>query len=209
VSDDATPSTIAGPVAIADRRWGWAGAIAGVTAILSYALVIVVPGPPSVLALLTLGFGAGLTVASLGLYFAVAASAAPRMAVVAVVSNVVAAGELVAMILVQLAIQSSGETAGRGLSAVYLGLDVAWDLYVGVGTFAFAFALRRHRGFGGAFGWPGMTLAVLLLGLNIATFPTPPGNAGLVDLGPAVALWYVAVSVQLVRRLRQRRAAAA
>jgi hypothetical protein len=186
-----------------DRRWGWAGVIAGITAIASYTLVIAVPAPPPLLVLLTFGFGLGLTVASLGLYFAVAAPVAPRVAVVAVVSNVVAAGELVAMILVQLAIGSSGEAAGRALSAVYLGLDVAWDLYIGAGTFAFAFAMLRHRGFGRAFGWPGMVLAALLLGFNIATFPTPPANAGLIDLGPAVALWYVAVSVRLALWLRR------
>ena len=187
---------------ILDRRWGWTAAVAGIAAILSYALVIVVSGPPPVLALLTLGFGVGLTLASLGLYFTVASPVAPRIGMVAVVSNVVAAALLVAMILVQLAVKSSGEAAGRALSAVWLGLDVAWDLYVGVGTFAFGLALLRHPDFGRPFGWTGIVLALALLAFNIATFPTPPADAGLLDLGPAVALWYVAVSVQLARRLR-------
>ncbi|MGH9369092.1 MAG: hypothetical protein ACRD3M_15625 [Thermoanaerobaculia bacterium] len=52
-----------------------------------------------------------------------------------------------------------------------------------------------HCGFGPVFAWSGMLVALLLLGFNIATFPTAPGDAGLVDLGPAVALWYVAVSI--------------
>jgi hypothetical protein len=33
--------------------------------------------------------------------------------------------------------------------------------------------------------------------LNVATFPTPPAEAGLADVGLLVALWYVAVSVRL------------
>jgi hypothetical protein len=191
-----------GDARLADRRWGQTAAVAGIASVVAYALVIVVPGPAAVSVLLTFVFGLGLTIASLGLYFAVAAPTAPRIAVVAVVSNVVAAGQLVAMILVQLAIGGSGEPAPRALSAVYLGLDVAWDLYVGAGTFAFALAMLQHRGFGKPFAWSGMLLAALLLAFNIATFPTPPANAGLLDLGPAVALWYVAVSVQLARCLR-------
>lgn len=35
--------------------------------------------------------------------------------------------------------------------------------------------------------------------LNLGTFPTPPGNAGLLGLGPLVALWYVVVSTQMLR----------
>ncbi len=187
---------------IRDRNWAWTAAVAGIASVLSYTLVIVVPGPAPILVLLTFGFGLGLTLASLGLARSVAAPVAPRMALVAATANVVAAALLVAMILVQLAVKSSGETAGRALSAVWLGLDVAWDLYVGVGTLAFGLALARHGAFGRAFGVTGVALALLLLGFNIATFPTPPGDAGLLDLGPAVALWYVAVSVQLVRLLR-------
>ena len=88
------------------------------------------------------------------------------------------------------------------------GLDVGWDLYVAAGTFLFALAMRRAPGFGPVFAWSGMALAAGLLALNVATFPVPPGDAGLVDLGPAVALWYVAVSIQLARLLRRGGAAA-
>jgi hypothetical protein len=46
-----------------------------------------------------------------------------------------------------------------------------------------------------------MLLAVLLLGFNLATFPEPPGESNLVDLGPFVGLWYLAVTIQLWRSL--------
>lgn len=190
---------------LADRTWARTAAICGVAAIVSYGLLIAVPAPEALQVLLTFAFGFGLTLASLGLYFCAAAPASPRIALVAVVSNALAAALLVAMILVQMAAKSPAAAAGVSLSPVYLGLDVAWDLYAGVGTLGFAAALSRHPAFGPLFGWPGIAVAVGLLGLNIATFPTPPGEAGLVDLGPAVALWYVAVSIQLARRLRRAR----
>jgi hypothetical protein len=188
---------------LADRTWARASAICGLAAIVSYALLIGLPGPAALQALLTLGFGLGLTIASIGLYFSVAAPASPRVGLVAAVSNTVAAGLLVAMILVQLAIGSTGDAAGPALRAVSLALDVGWDLYVAAGTFLFALAMRRAPGFGPLFAWSGMAVAAGLLVLNVATFPVPPGDAGLVDLGPAVALWYVAVSIQLARLLRR------
>jgi hypothetical protein len=125
------------------------------------------------------------------------------VALVGAVSNTVAAGLLVAMILVQMVIESSGEVAGPALRGVTQALDVAWDLYVGCGTFAFGLAMLRAPGFGPVFGWTGMAVAAGLLALNVATFPVPPASAGLLDLGPAVALWYVAVSIQLARLLRR------
>jgi hypothetical protein len=188
---------------LADQTWARASAVSGIAAIVSYGLLIGLPGPTVLLVLLTFGFGLGLTIASIGLYFSVAAAAAPRVGLVAAVSNTVAAGLLVAMILVQMAIESSGDAAGPALRAVSLALDVGWDLYVAAGTFLFALAMRRAPGFGAPFAWTGMALAAGLLALNAATFPVPPGDAGLVDIGPAAALWYVAVSIQLARLLRR------
>ena len=74
---------------------------------------------------------------------------------------------------------------------------MAWDLYVGTGTLAFAWCLLRHPAFRWWLGVPGMAIALLLLGLNVATFPAPPADAGSFDAGPLVGLWYLAVSVRL------------
>jgi hypothetical protein len=55
-------------------------------------------------------------------------------------------------------------------------------------------------------GAAGVAIAVGLLALNLYTFPTPPAEAGLVDLGPAVGLWYLVVTVMLLSSLRWARA---
>ena len=189
------------PAPALDRPWAWTAVVAGVAAIVSYALLITVSAGNTVAVLFTFAFGFGLTLASLGLYFLLAPGA-PRFALVAAISNVLAAALLVAMILVQIAIGSTGEPAGKGLAAVYLGLDVAWDVYVSAGTFCFAWAMLLSPAFGRLLGWSGILLAAALFVLNVATFPTPPGDAGLVDLGPGVAAWYVAVSARLAWALR-------
>jgi hypothetical protein len=105
------------------------------------------------------------------------------------------------MILVQIAAGMRGE--GARAIAVWLGLDVAFDVYIGVGTIFLAVAVMRHEWFGRAFGLTGLAVAVVMLVLNLATFPTPPANAGLFDMGPFVGLWYLAITIASLVRLRQ------
>jgi hypothetical protein len=126
---------------------------------------------------------------------------------VAVVANAIAGALVTAMLMVQLAVRAGGRSSVEDLlwtkfRRVDLGLDVAWDVYVALGTFLFAWNMLRHPRFGRIFGGIGLLLAAGLAVLNLATFPTPPGNAGLVDLGPLVGMWYVAVSVQMLRSRR-------
>lgn len=182
---------------LGDRAWGRAAAVAGVAALASYGLLLGVAAPLPAQVLLVFGFAFGLTVASLGLYHAVAAPVAPRLALVATVANVVAAAQLTAMLMVQLAVGEYGPAPGRAFVAIWLGLDVAWDLYVGAGTLVFAWCLRRHPAFRWWLAAPGLAIATLLLGLNVATFPLPPGEAGAIDAGPLVGLWYLAVSLRV------------
>lgn len=184
---------------LADRPWARAAAIAGIVALLCYALLLVLPAPLPVQVLLVFGFALGLTLVSLGLYHAVAAPVAPRLALVATVANVVAAGQLTAMLLVQMAVRDTTPSPDRTFVAIWLGLDVAWDLYGGVGTLAFAWCMLRHPGFRAWLAVPGIVIALVLLVLNVATFPTPPGDAGWFDAGPLVGLWYLAVTIQLAR----------
>jgi hypothetical protein len=142
-----------------------------------------------------MGFGA----ATVGLYLGVLRPVAPRTALAASGLNVIAGALVVTMILVQVAINDLSPTreVARSLASVHLGIDVAWDLYGGVGTVLLAWALRAHPAFGRTFALPGLLLALALLALNAISFPTPPAEAGLVDFGPLLALWYVAVSVRV------------
>jgi hypothetical protein len=44
-------------------------------------------------------------------------------------------------------------------------------------------------------------IAVALLALNLAAFPENPGDAGLIDVGPLVGLWYLGVTVCMAQSL--------
>ena len=194
------------PRILGDAPWARATVVAGLVALASYGLLLVLPAPLPVQVLLVFGFAFGLSVASLGLYLAVAAPVAPRLARVATVANVVATAQLTAMLLVQLAVREHAPAPGRAFVAIWLGLDVAWDLYVSVGTLAFAWCLLRHPSFRYWIAVPGIAIALLLLGLNVATFPLPPGDVGAFDAGPLVALWYLAVTIQVARLAWRERA---
>jgi len=154
--------------------------------------------------LLPAAMGPLLGVASLGLGRLLQIQRPSVPAQLAMAFNFAAGALLSAMLLIQLAVKAraQGPKSSSDLVGIWLGLDVAWDVYAGLGAALFALAMLRHSRFGAAFGVPGLIIAALLLALNLYTFPTPPGDAGLVDLGPAVGLWYLAVVVQTWRSLR-------
>lgn len=123
-----------------------------------------------------------------------------------------------AMIIVQLAVvQSTVPAADAQLSSVLvhrirdvsLGMDVAFDRFIGLGTVFFGFAMLTDRRFGRILGWLGIVVGlVVILGFNLATFPDPPVEAGLFDPGPVTGLWHLSVVIQMTRYLvRLRRGA--
>lgn len=156
------------------------------------------------LVLLAAAFGPLLGITSLGLGRLLQLARPSVPAQLAVAFNFAGGTLITAMLLVQLAAGARSPDTGSSseLVGVWLGLDVAWDVYIGVGTGLLALSMLRHPCFGAVFGSTGLVVAVLLLFLNLYSFPTPPGDAGLVDLGPLVGLWYLAVTVQAWRSLR-------
>ena len=182
-----------------DYGWAPVTAISGIAGVVAYTGIgaaghstsnsIVVP--------LSFAFAFCITVSSIGLYYILGGTAGPRMALIAAVANVVAAAQAFAMITIQVSVLAMVDQPDAALKAVWWGLDVAWDIYVGTGTILFALCMFGRRGLGAWMTMPGLLIAVLFLIFNIATFPKPPDTAGLVDLGPVVGLWYLVVYVRL------------
>ena len=86
----------------------------------------------------------------------------------------------------------------RSIRLVDMGLDVAWDLFIGVALLLLAWALKDHADFRLWWGLPGAVLAAGLIVLNVMTFPWPPDTRGLLDLGPFLGLYIVALSGRLL-----------
>ena len=146
-------------------------------------------------------FGPALAVACYGLRQLLNMEKQHLAAALGLLLNALAGALYTAMGLLQLAVVFSAgeEKVSSHLVAIWLGLDVAWDAYVGMGTICFAFAMWRHPRFGRVFAILGIAVGAGLPMLHMVTFPTPPQNAGLVDLGPALGLWYLCVTIQMWR----------
>ena len=179
------------------------GIVAGFFACLAYPLAAFAPLPKPATTTLVACFGPALGVASYGLRRLLDWEAPSLSSTLGLMLNALAGALFSAMGLVQLAVlySAGGDKVSTQFVAIWLGLDVAWDAYVGFGTICFALAMLRHPRFGRIFTISGIAIAAGLLGLHLYTFPTPPQNAGLVDLGPALGLWYLVVTVQMWRSL--------
>jgi hypothetical protein len=193
--------------------WALSG-LAGVLAIVCYLLAIALPWPETQLGtslslVVVSGFPILSIVYSYGLYsfIAVERESAPNR--LAFVFAAVAFTILLAMIVVQLAVGASvGEiTQGldeqmaralrRGLRMIDLGLDVAWDMLIGVSLVFLGLAMRRRSGLGLGWAIPSALFGVVLIGLNAATFPWPPADRGLFDIGPLIGLFMLALAARL------------
>ncbi len=204
MSQLAIPCTRAPEEMSLDLQWIKLGGICGLAAIVVYALMVFVNLPDVIGTTLAASFGPLFSLAAYGLYRLLVLNRNSVSLQIAPVSNAIAGALVTAMLLVQLSVRAGGRASldnflWTKLRRVDLGLDVAWDVYAVLGTVLFAWNMLHHPRFGRVFGVVGLVFATALAALNLATFPTPPGNAGLVDLGPLVALWYVAVSVQMLR----------
>lgn len=182
--------------------WARVAVVTGLGSLMIYSALAFLPLPRGGIVLVGAALGPLLGTASLGLAKLLQFPHRSVSAQLAAAFNFAASAIVTLMFLVQLAIKIRAPEYPPELVGVWLGLDVAWDVYLGLGTSLFALSMLRHPRFGFALGVPGLVVSVLLLVLNLYTFPTPPGDAGLVDLGPLVGLWYLAVFIQVWRSLR-------
>lgn len=192
-----------------------AGGIAGVAAVACYILAIALPWPET-----QLGTSTALVVVSAwpilsilysyGLCSFIAAERDGTANHLAFVFAVVAFTTVLAMIVVQLAVgagmgeitkgldQATSVALKRGLRMIDLGLDVAWDMLIGTAMVLSGLAMRRRSGLGPGWAIPSAVLGIALIALNAATFPWPPGDHGLFDVGPFIGLFVMALAARLV-----------
>ncbi len=200
-------------------QWLTIGIIAGLFACFSYPVAVYLPLPsPRLTLIVGAAFGPSLAIACWALGRILQSDGPSVPAELGAMLTVLAGALVTAMIIVQLAVvQSTAPAADAQLSGVLVrriwdviqGLDVAFDMFIGLGTAFFGFAMLTDRRFGRILGWLGIVVGlVIILGFNLATFPDPPVEAGLFDPGPVTGLWYLLVVIQMTRYLlRLRRTA--
>ena len=201
-----------------DRIWIRIGVYAGLAVSVIYPLMIFVSLPKKITITLASLFGPLLMLASLGLYFFLKADRKTITGQLAVLSNIIASAMFTLMVIVQLSVNLSMEglmdSAGEGISEatqkwvwqvvdkVQLGMDVSWDGFIAIGTILFAVTMMKHPRFGKIFGLIGFFIGHFLLIFNLSSFPNLPGDAGLIDLGPATGLWYFVAALLVLRSLK-------
>lgn len=182
--------------------WIEAGVIGGLAASIVYPLLLFAPLPLAATAVLAAMLGPAIGLGSLGLRELLRLESPSVAATIGAIGNLIAGALFTSMALVQLAVrQGSVRAVSRDVVGVWLGLDVAWDVYIGLGTLAFAVAMIRHPRFGRSFAISGFVAGAAVLITNLVTFPVPPAEAGWLDVGPLVGLWYLAATVQAWRSL--------
>lgn len=178
------------------------GVVAGLATVVLYPLLIFAPLPDLLSVVFAALLGPLLGFASWGLRALLTLDKRTTWSDLGMLCNALAVALFTAMVLVQLAVRMDATgPVDHSFVAVWLGLDVAWDTYIGLGTLLFAIAMFRHPRLGRVVGIAGAVLAISLLALNYYTFPTPPGEGGLIDLGPFVGLWYLVVTLMVWRSL--------
>ena len=199
---------------MSDRSLWIGSGLCGVAGVACYLAAISVPWPDTPggtsAALLCVSAWPVLSVIyCFGLYRFVAAESESAVNTLGLIFAIMAFATVLDMIVVQLALGASLPelTAGlddataralrRGLRMVDLGLDVAWDMLIGTALIFSGLAIRKRSGLGPLWGIPSILLGAALMALNAATFPWPPGDHGLFDLGPFVGLFVLLLAGRL------------
>lgn len=85
------------------------------------------------------------------------------------------------------------KTIKESVRMVDMGIDVAWDMFISTYMLLFLFATVKVP----PLKWWGIVsgvLGLLLMVFNVISFPVPPADAGMIDMGPFVALFWLMLS---------------
>ncbi len=197
------PRTGGGPL----RQWYWIAVIGGIASLFCYFFSAVFQiFPWSVGRILFYAFGPTMTVATFAVGHLLYDEERPRPFFrIGVLSTCIAGVVVNTMAVVQDSVftrmrKSISEAEAEatkdllreilwGLNWVQLSYDIVFDIWIAAGCFFLALGCLlylRQRWFGVL----GMMIGAMALGVNFATLPIPPADAGLFDPGPFVATWF-------------------
>jgi hypothetical protein len=195
-------------------KWIKTGIICGFLTAVVFPVMILTDLSVQLALALAASFGILLLLASIGLYKFISIHKISLSLQLGALLNIIASAVIIMMITIQLGLFSEGKKGGeeipkevksyvfKTVNLTQMSLDVVWDIFISLGTILLALNMLKHPKLGVIIGGIGILLGAGLLILNILTFPIPPGEAGLVDLGPFVALWYLAVTIMMTISLK-------
>lgn len=205
-------------------NWIKTGAWCGVVAVVCYLGAAFAPLPATASIILAFHFGILLAVSFIGLSFYLSGDKQPSIVTVLMkYAGIIAGAVVTTMLTVQQSffisyqnIQATADTAEKLsikqthlfelINTVHLGLDVCWDLFISWAGLLLGIAMLRSRKFWKLTAWYFIIIHASLLALNLATFPVPPGDAGLIDLGPFIGLSYLVLNAYILLKKKKKMA---
>jgi len=201
------------------KRWVLTGIVCGILAGAAYSVAIAVNLPMRIAYPIFWSFGPLLIVSIIGLYHFMSLKS-KTLSLQLGTLFIIAGGVCVTLMgtiqgaarasLLAVKPEDSGETlikawsfARETANSIQLGVDLAWDLFLFTGLILLGLAMFKHPYFGKIIGSAGILLGAAGLFLNIYTYPTPPGEAGLFDIGPFTALWFLPVTLLIIIRYKK------
>ena len=190
--------------------WIRIGPVAGLLGIAAYFAAVAGVLPSRVTLVLVFSMGPLLSVAFLGFYHFHRAHRNSAALQTATVFGVIAGTLVNLMLVVQQSLFIGLPSATRatmgpawaGLNWIQLGIDVSWDIYISVAIILLGMVLWKHPRFGIVLGGITIFAGSLLLVLNLWTFPAPPADSGLFDVGPFVGVWFVVLSLRMMSSVK-------
>jgi len=199
-------------------RWVKFGIVCGILADLCYGLAIGLPMPERLTNVVFFAFGPLLMAGAPGTYFFIKQHRNSIALQVGTLFMIAAGMSVTVMAVVQRAVfltfypikpEATNEVAYEawrmGLAsgnAIQLGLDIVWDIFILTGAVLLAISMYNHPRLGKIVSSFGITIGLLGLYFNLATFPVPPGEAGSFDIGPLVGLWFLVVTIMVIASLK-------
>jgi hypothetical protein len=90
---------------------------------------------------------------------------------------------------------------------VHLGIDLAWDMFLGVSLILLAVAVKGHSKLGIGWSIPLAILGVSVIAVNLYTLPYTPQSQGIFDIGPVIGTFMIILAARtLYLSLKMKRA---
>lgn len=195
------------------NNWLRIGGISGIIGLLFYFLVSDGILPYKTARIIAFLIGPLLIIGFMGLYNFIKIKKETPVNQIAVVFGIAAGVLLNIMIVVQgsikgimydkiekttdALIKTNLEQVLSGLHTIHFGLDVSFDIFIGLSLFAFGISLWFADIFNKVIRALMIILGIATIVLNLWTFPIPPAYAGLFDIGPIVAIYLTIIFVAL------------